>query len=122
MGVKEAVAVDLSKKNVLEKLGVCVQPVKVGKDGYVDLKAVLKNLGGRGITSVLVEGGSKIHASFIQHKLADQAYLFFAPIFIGGDGISVTSRFGLENIQEAQRLTDIRTKRFNDDILINGLF
>lgn len=114
--------IDLTKKDILQKSGAIVQPVKTGEDGHVDLKVVLKDLGRREITSVLVEGGSRIHGSFIQQKCVDQVNLFFAPIFIGGDGISVASKFGLENVQDAYRLSGIRTRRFGDDIMIEGYF
>jgi diaminohydroxyphosphoribosylaminopyrimidine deaminase/5-amino-6-(5-phosphoribosylamino)uracil reductase len=115
-------AYDVTSKKNLEKAGVIVQPVKTRKDGYVDLQEVLKDIGRREITSVFVEGGSKVHASFIQQQLADKAYLFFAPIFIGGDGLPVTSGFGLESVREAYRLTGIQTKKFGDDVLIEGFF
>jgi len=56
------------------------------KNGQVDLKALLKILGRRGIVSILVEGGSTVMGSFFTEKLAQEAYFFIAPKIIGGKG------------------------------------
>jgi diaminohydroxyphosphoribosylaminopyrimidine deaminase/5-amino-6-(5-phosphoribosylamino)uracil reductase len=55
-----------------------------GKPGKVDLRALLRGLARRGLTSVLVEGGAETHAAFLQANLCDRLLLYVAPKAIGG--------------------------------------
>ena len=57
-----------------------------GRAKTLDLEAVLAELGKREIASVLVEGGSRVHTSFIEAGLADKIILALAPKLIGGQG------------------------------------
>ena len=54
-----------------------------GKDGRLDLAAVLKDLAGRGITRLMVEGGPTVAAAFVQADLVDEAALFRSPNPLG---------------------------------------
>ncbi len=49
----------------------------LGKN-IVNLRKLLVYLGKRGITSLLVEGGSKIHEAFLKERLANKIYLFIS--------------------------------------------
>jgi 2,5-diamino-6-(ribosylamino)-4(3H)-pyrimidinone 5'-phosphate reductase len=50
----------------------------------VDLVALLAQLHGRGIASVMVEGGSRVLASFLTEGLFDRLTVYVAPVVIGG--------------------------------------
>ena len=52
--------------------------------GRVSLPALLKALGGLGISHLLVEGGGKVAGSFISEGLADRFICFVSPLLIGG--------------------------------------
>ncbi|HZX95510.1 MAG TPA: bifunctional diaminohydroxyphosphoribosylaminopyrimidine deaminase/5-amino-6-(5-phosphoribosylamino)uracil reductase RibD [Myxococcales bacterium] len=52
------------------------------------LPGVLRRLGRRGLTSVLVEGGARVHAQFLRAGLWDELRLFVAPKLFGSDGLS----------------------------------
>ncbi|MBZ5640369.1 MAG: bifunctional diaminohydroxyphosphoribosylaminopyrimidine deaminase/5-amino-6-(5-phosphoribosylamino)uracil reductase RibD [Acidobacteriia bacterium] len=54
--------------------------------GRLDLAAVLRDLGGLGVLSVLVEGGARTFAGFLEAGLADRVDLFTAPILLGARG------------------------------------
>ncbi|MCG3176281.1 MAG: Riboflavin biosynthesis protein RibD [Candidatus Omnitrophica bacterium] len=54
------------------------------RDGRLDLSALFRRLGERGVTSVLVEGGEKTLASVLEAGLADEMYVFIAPKVLGG--------------------------------------
>jgi diaminohydroxyphosphoribosylaminopyrimidine deaminase / 5-amino-6-(5-phosphoribosylamino)uracil reductase len=55
--------------------------------GRIDPAAMLGLLAGRGITSLMVEGGPTVAASFVAAGLVDEAAIFRAPTAIGADGI-----------------------------------
>jgi len=50
----------------------------------VDLPALLEDLAGRGIGSILVEGGAEVLASFLRGGFFDELTVYVAPVVIGG--------------------------------------
>lgn len=56
------------------------------RDGRLDLEHVLSDLGHDGVQSVLVEGGARTFASFLEGSLAQEAAVFTAPRVIGSRG------------------------------------
>jgi len=50
----------------------------------VDLRSLLAELGRREMTNVLVEGGAEVLGTFLDRRLADEAWVFVAPRIIGG--------------------------------------
>ncbi|MEC4673852.1 MAG: RibD family protein, partial [Nitrospirota bacterium] len=54
------------------------------KGKLVSISACLKLLGKKGITSVMVEGGSEINASFIRCGFVNRLMLYIAPAVLGG--------------------------------------
>lgn len=63
---------------------VRILEIPAGEDGRVDLRALLKELGRRGIRSVMVEGGVRVLTSFMQSQLAQSAVITVAPRFVAG--------------------------------------
>lgn len=55
-----------------------------GPDGRVDLPALMGYLGERGIDSVLVEGGSRLHAALWEAGLVNEVVAYVAPKVVGG--------------------------------------
>jgi diaminohydroxyphosphoribosylaminopyrimidine deaminase/5-amino-6-(5-phosphoribosylamino)uracil reductase len=55
-----------------------------GKDGHVNMRALLTELGRRGVLSLLVEGGAETHAAFMEVGLVDRLFVVMAPMAIGG--------------------------------------
>jgi len=53
----------------------------------LDLLAVLHALSGKGITRLMVEGGSRVASSFVAAGLVDEIWLLRGPETIGADGI-----------------------------------
>ncbi len=54
------------------------------EDSTIDLQKLIPILAKKGIMSILVEGGSKIHTSFIEAKLFNELVLYISPLLIGG--------------------------------------
>jgi diaminohydroxyphosphoribosylaminopyrimidine deaminase/5-amino-6-(5-phosphoribosylamino)uracil reductase len=113
---------DKRKAFRLEKAGARVIPVPCENKGYLDLPAVLEELGKAQKNSVLVEGGSHVHGSFLRAGLVDQVNLFVAPLFLGGDAIPVVGDMGVDIVQNGKRFSSVKTRRFGDDIFIDGIF
>lgn len=92
------------------------------KQGQVDLQDLLAHLADMNITSLLVEGGSEIHASFLKNKLVDKIYAIIAPKIIGGDGISPLGPLGIDLVEDALELVETEHRVLGRDILISGKF
>lgn len=104
----------------METCGARVTTVEKDQHGHLDLRAVLRHLAQEGMTSLLVEGGGKVHSSFLHNMSADKAYLFYAPIFAGSGGESLISNLQIEGREEAVSLTDVQYSEYGDDILVEG--
>lgn len=98
----------------LNGLGIEIVPVSSIK---IDPAEVLANLAGRGIESVLVEGGPIIAAAFLAAGLVNKVTFFIAPLIIGGDGPQVIGPAGLA---DTARLRDVQVTRRGDDTEISG--
>lgn len=64
----------------------------------LDLLAVLHSLSEKGITKLLVEGGSRVAASFVTAGLVDEVWLFRGPKEIGEGGIAALDALPLSAI------------------------
>lgn len=91
------------------------------KDGWVDLKALLEQLGQRQITSLMVEGGAAVFGSLFEQGLVDKLLVFIAPIVIGGlEAKNPVEGKGVEKLAQATNLDRVRVERIGNDILISG--
>ena len=107
------------KARRLARRGVAVWSLP-GRGGEVDLRRLLANLIASGVTSLLVEGGGKTHASFFQAGLVDRVAVFLAPRVLGGDRApsSVAGRgFALAGAPE---LTDVQIETVGEDLFVTG--
>jgi len=111
-----------NKRRQLEDKGAIVKETAQTNEGTLDLAVVLRELGTGDVTSLLVEGGGRVHASFLRQNLYDQACLFFSPLFIGGDGVPVVGELGTRKVGDGRRFRITGTRRFGDDVMIEGLF
>ncbi len=90
-------------------------------DGRVPLAPLLDELGRRGILSLLVEGGSEVHGSFLAEGLVDKVHAYVAPRLIGGrDAPGAIGGSGVARLVEAVQLRDLDTTRLGADILVTG--
>jgi diaminohydroxyphosphoribosylaminopyrimidine deaminase/5-amino-6-(5-phosphoribosylamino)uracil reductase len=89
--------------------------------GRLDLAAVLGDLAGLGVLSLLVEGGGRTLAGFVEAGLADRVALFTAPILLGARG--ATPLLDLSTAAspgDAIRITPERRIRLGADVLLLG--
>lgn len=72
--------IDETKRHRLEKLGtVEIVTVGINKKGHVQLSECIRELGTRGITSVMVEGGRLIARELLERDLVDKLLLTVTP-------------------------------------------
>jgi diaminohydroxyphosphoribosylaminopyrimidine deaminase/5-amino-6-(5-phosphoribosylamino)uracil reductase len=86
-------------------------------DGGIDIADGLRALGGRGLTSVLVEGGGGLAASLLREGLVDRLVWFRAPMMIGADGLAAAAALGIDGLDLAPRFTRIAVRQAGADIL-----
>jgi diaminohydroxyphosphoribosylaminopyrimidine deaminase/5-amino-6-(5-phosphoribosylamino)uracil reductase len=90
-------------------------------EGLVDLEQLLKILGQREITSVLVEGGGTLLGYMFDHGLVDKVVAFIAPVIIGGsEAETAVGGTGAGKIADAFRLERVTTMECNGDVMVSG--
>jgi diaminohydroxyphosphoribosylaminopyrimidine deaminase / 5-amino-6-(5-phosphoribosylamino)uracil reductase len=91
------------------------------RQGRVSLEHLLAALAARNITSVLVEGGGKLAAGFLEAGLVDRVWFIIAPLIIGGAGApAAVAGDGVASLAEAWRLDKVQVKRLGADVAIGG--
>ncbi len=92
--------------------------LRCGKND-IDLRRLMPMLEQRGISKLLVEGGSKIIWSFLKTKIADEVNIFVGSMVIGGD-VSPTAAGGegAPNERSIVALELKRAKVMGDGILL----
>ncbi len=103
----------------LEKLGIGLLFLNMDPWGKLDLPELLKMLGGKGISSLLVEGGAETATHFLRQSLADRLLAITAPRLIGA-GIDSVGDLGISQIKDAIRLDCRKVFRSGDDIVVDA--
>ena len=83
------------------------------------LATVLKNLGKRGITSVLIEGGGEVLGQALDARLIDKVQLYLGPSLSGGPVIAFPGR-GAEKTADALRLRCVSYRKIGQSVCITG--
>jgi diaminohydroxyphosphoribosylaminopyrimidine deaminase/5-amino-6-(5-phosphoribosylamino)uracil reductase len=76
----------------------------------------MAELGRRGITRVLVEGGARLAAALLRLGLVDRLAWFRAPIFLGGDAIPAAVSFGVDRLDQAPRFERMSVAELGEDL------
>lgn len=106
--------------HALQEAGVEVI-VTSGEDGKVNLYELMKVLAAKGITSVLLEGGTNLNASMLNSHLVDKVHWFIAPKIVGGAGaLGPIGGQGVNLLENAYLLEDLTHEIIDGDVLITG--
>lgn len=97
--------------------GVEIIEVEADHAGQPSLKQALAALAERGLTRLLVEGGSWIAAAVLKEGVVDRIVWLRAPSMIGGDGIPAAQGFGVDHIADLARFTRIGLQEAGDDVV-----
>lgn len=90
-------------------------------EGRVDLDKLLKTLGEREVTSVLVEGGGTLLGSLFDLGLVDKVVAFIAPIIIGGkEAKTAVGGEGVDKMVDSISLERVSQGKFDSDLMVSG--
>ncbi|MBN1511829.1 MAG: bifunctional diaminohydroxyphosphoribosylaminopyrimidine deaminase/5-amino-6-(5-phosphoribosylamino)uracil reductase RibD [Phycisphaerae bacterium] len=104
----------------LKSHGVELIACPTGRTG-IDLRCALRALARRGATNVLVEGGSQILGSFWDAGLANETYVFVAPILLGGaTAVPALGGTGTSQVSNAA-LSSHKIMRCGSDLLYHSI-
>jgi diaminohydroxyphosphoribosylaminopyrimidine deaminase/5-amino-6-(5-phosphoribosylamino)uracil reductase len=104
--------------DLAKRVRVMVAP---SSDGKIDLRWLLKKLGSEEVTSLLVEGGGEVNASFLLPGLARRIAFFYAPMILGGrDSRRAVAGEGARTLAESLSLTDLEWRRLGPDWLLSA--
>jgi diaminohydroxyphosphoribosylaminopyrimidine deaminase/5-amino-6-(5-phosphoribosylamino)uracil reductase len=89
------------------------------EDGHINIAKLLLRAGREKISSILVEGGSRLFSEFIRRKFVDKIYVGIAPRIIGG-GIPAFQELGINTLEHSVEI--VRHKHFvkGDDLWLCG--
>jgi len=84
--------------------------------GAGDVQSALRALVGRGVHSLLLEGGTGIHTAAWDAGVVDYVQVYVAPTSLGSAGVPMVSApdFSLDSLEER------RVEQLGPDVLIEG--
>jgi diaminohydroxyphosphoribosylaminopyrimidine deaminase/5-amino-6-(5-phosphoribosylamino)uracil reductase len=99
--------------------GVELLRVRRGPGG-LSLRQLLAALAARGVVHLLVEGGARVHASFLAEGLVDRVAVVVAPRIAGEDGVPLAALRGPARMRDAIALEAVEVVRLGEDVLVTG--
>lgn len=89
--------------------------------GRLDLRWIVCRLGQEGVTSLLVEGGGEVNASFFEAALAQRVAFFYAPKILGGGAArKAVAGEGFTNRPTIPRLRDLDWRRVGEELYLSA--
>ena len=91
------------------------------KRGRINLRWLLQRLGSENVTSLLVEGGGEVNASFLLGGLAQRVAFFYAPKILGGrDARKAVAGEGARRLDEILSLREVEWRRVGEDLMMTA--
>ncbi len=92
------------------------------RQSAIDLRWLLKKLGSENVTSLLVEGGGEVNASFLLGGLAHCVTFFYAPKILGGrDARKAVAGDGVNRLADMIELRNIEWQKMGEDLMMTAL-
>jgi len=115
----------VSKAAPKERIHALAQRVRVlqapAYKGLIKLPWVLIKLGAEDVTSLLVEGGGEVNASFLLSGLAQRVAFFYAPKILGGAAaLKAVGGEGIKTLKNALALTHVQWRKLGGDWLLTA--
>jgi diaminohydroxyphosphoribosylaminopyrimidine deaminase/5-amino-6-(5-phosphoribosylamino)uracil reductase len=104
-----ACAEDQQKQQALQQAGFEVHQLP-GKNGRLDLHAVMEFLAGQQINELLVEAGAVLNGALLEEGLVDEVIIYMAPCILGDQGRGLFTLPGLQQMADKKqlKLRDVR--------------
>jgi len=81
----------------------------------------MQKLGAENVTSLLVEGGGEVNASFLLDGFAQRVAFFYAPKILGGrDARKAVAGEGAKSLAGALQLHEVVWQRLGEDLLLTA--
>ncbi|HYV32861.1 MAG TPA: bifunctional diaminohydroxyphosphoribosylaminopyrimidine deaminase/5-amino-6-(5-phosphoribosylamino)uracil reductase RibD, partial [Candidatus Binatia bacterium] len=91
------------------------------RGGRIDLRWLLERLGAEKVTSLLVEGGGEVNASFLLEGLAQRVVFFYAPRILGGrQARKAVAGQGAGDLAEVVTLRDVEWRQVGRDLMMSA--
>jgi diaminohydroxyphosphoribosylaminopyrimidine deaminase/5-amino-6-(5-phosphoribosylamino)uracil reductase len=115
----------VSKTAPKNRVAALARKVKVviapAKKSNINLRWLLKKLGAENVTSLLVEGGGEVNASFLLGGFAQRAAFFYAPKILGGrDSRKAVAGEGAKSLNEIIQLREVEWRGLGEDLLLTA--
>ncbi|MEI6278707.1 MAG: bifunctional diaminohydroxyphosphoribosylaminopyrimidine deaminase/5-amino-6-(5-phosphoribosylamino)uracil reductase RibD [Verrucomicrobiae bacterium] len=85
----------------------------------MSLRRVLKELGKRGVLSVLIEGGGRTLGEAFDRRLVDRAVFYIAPVLTGGE-VPAVGGLGVNSNEQGWHLADTSYRITGGDLRVEG--
>jgi len=110
------------KRKQLEQRGVRVEQIpQPTAEGHPDLTGVLKHLGEREITSLMIEGGAMVNWAALSSGIVDKIFFYYAPKILAGTGaVPFSAGAGFAHLGDAAQVKSVRLHRFGEDFAVEG--
>lgn len=107
-------------QKALEEKGAEVIRVQSTKDRWRKpvIADAMAELGKRGITRLLVEGGPMLSASLLQNDLVDEAVVVRAPVMLGGSAIDALEGLPFDALLASPKLAIIEERVLGEDHMV----
>ena len=97
-------------------IGTAIVERVEAEHGRPSVRACLTALGRKGVSSVLIEGGGQVAASFLRAGLVDRLEWFRAPILLGDEGRPCVAALALSRLSDAPRFRRLAVEPCGDDL------
>ena len=108
---------NIVKQKELQKKGAKIIEISESNNGKLDLNHLLNVLSNKGITRLLVEGGSKVNASFISLGLVDDILCYRSGLLLGHEGVSSIFNLTTDKLNLAPKFEFLEQKKLGEDLL-----
>lgn len=112
--------VPMSNMKEIENRGAKILVV-TEREGKVDLRSLMRELGKEEITSVLIEGGGEVNASALASGIVDKVLFFISPQIVGGkEAVDVVGGKGIDSLKDSIKILKYEITGIGDDLLFEG--
>lgn len=123
---REHTIIVVSRDAPLKRIAALEKQVTVWRagtrQGRVSLRPLMKRLGKKNVTRLLVEGGGEVNGSFFDAGLVNRIAFFYAPKILGGSkarsGVAGT---GVVRLADMPEVLDAKWRQLSEDLFLTGL-